>query len=106
MADFFHSQFLHKHYEADFESRVVFNHKILRYELQKHDKIIIPALQEQISGSELADWLIENSSPQDIDTLVLMIQKARKHNSDTKATIEMIVSALTMDTLTYKKEAL
>ncbi|WP_080843981.1 hypothetical protein [Cytobacillus gottheilii] len=99
MEDFFHSRFLYKDREY-FEGRNVFNHNILRHELQKHEKIIIPAHQEQISGSELADWLIHNSSPQYIDKLVLMIQKARKHHSDTKAIIEMAVSALTIDSLT------
>lgn len=105
MEDFFSSRFLYKDREY-YEGKNVFNHNILRNELQKHDTILIPALKEQLTGSELADWLIHNSSPQDIEKLVLMIQKARKHQTDTKTVIEMAVSALTMVSLTLKKEVL
>lgn len=102
MEDFFQAQFLYTN-SADFAGKTVFNHKILRNEFQKHDNITISALKEQLSGSEIADLLIQNSSPQEIDKIVLMIQRARKQNSDTKAIIEMIASTLIMNSLILKK---
>lgn len=103
MEDFFQPQFLYTN-SADFAGKMAFNHNILRNEFQKHDNIIIPALKEHLSGSELADLLIQYSSPQEIDKIVLMIQRARKQNSDTKAIIELIASTLIMNSLIIIKE--
>ncbi|MEH7124277.1 hypothetical protein V7127_13720 [Bacillus sp. JJ1773] len=47
-----------------------------------------------ISGDELADWLLEVSSPREVDEIVLMIQCARKRGSKIMSLLQTIAAAL------------
>ena len=83
---------------SECERRLEINHRILKSELSKYKKIRIPTLKEKISGSELAEWLIEIASPQEIDKFVYMIRQARKRKSNTKAIFEIAAAALIPNT--------
>lgn len=74
------------------------NRNFLKYELCKYKKITIPTLKEKISGLELAEWLIEIESPQNIDKFVYMIRQARKRKSSTKGIFEIAAAALIPNT--------
>ncbi|MGD6944471.1 hypothetical protein ACQCT6_20940 [Cytobacillus gottheilii] len=93
MKDIINIQYQHSD-RADCESRTEFNRSILRYELNKYKKIKIPTMRDQISGPELAEWLIEIASPKELDKFVFMIRHARQRNSNTKAIFEIAAAAL------------
>lgn len=66
------------------ESRIRVHCNFLQTELSKFKKINIPTQKDYIDGEELASWLIEECSPEEIEKLVYTIRLARKRNSNTK----------------------
>ncbi len=74
------------------------SHKIkakqLINELKPFKRIKVPNIDYSISGEELADWLIDISTPAEIEQTLLMIQNAKKRGSDIKAILQTIAIAL------------
>ncbi|WNS75101.1 hypothetical protein RRV45_19830 [Bacillus sp. DTU_2020_1000418_1_SI_GHA_SEK_038] len=67
---------------------------ILKNELGRHKSIKVPNVNHSISGDELADWLLEVSSPREVDEIVLMIQSARRRGSRIMSLLQTIAAAL------------
>ena len=66
----------------------------LKSELGRHKSIKVPNMNYSISGDELADWVLEVSSPQELDEIILMIQCARKRGSKIMSLLQTIAAAL------------
>lgn len=89
-------RFFLKSCSGDFKIRMPQDYKIniLKSELSQHKSIKVPYVNHSISGDELADWLLEVSSPREVDEIVLMIQCARKRGSRIKSLLQTIAAAL------------
>ncbi|MBU8881167.1 hypothetical protein BGM26_19780 [Bacillus sp. FJAT-29790] len=68
--------------------------KILMSELERYKRIKVPTINHSMSGEELADWLIEICSPQELDEIIFMIRLARSRGSKAKSILETIAIAL------------
>lgn len=68
--------------------------KQLMYEFKQFKRIKVPNIDYTISGEELADWLIDISTPTEIEETLLMIQNAKKRGSDVKSILQTIAIAL------------
>ncbi|MBG9586604.1 hypothetical protein [Cytobacillus firmus] len=69
-------------------------HYILNNELSKYKSIKVPNINHSLSGEELASWLIDSASPQELEELVLMVNQAKKRSSDSKAIFQIAAAAL------------
>lgn len=68
--------------------------KQLMNEFKQYKRIKVPNIDYSISGEELADWLIDISTPAEIEETLLMIQNAKKRGSDIKSILQTIAIAL------------
>jgi len=68
--------------------------KQLINELSKFKRIKVPNIDYSITGEELADWLIDISTPKEIEQTLLMIQNAQKRGSNIKSILQTIAAAL------------
>ena len=68
--------------------------KQIMNEFKQFKRIKVPNIDYSISGEELADWLIDISTPEEIDQTLLMIQNAKKRGSDIKSILQTIAIAL------------
>ncbi|WP_370223770.1 hypothetical protein [Cytobacillus sp.] len=69
-------------------------HHILNSELSKYKIIKVPNINHSLSGTELASWLIDSASPQELEELVLMVNQAKRRSSDTKTIFQIAAAAL------------
>ncbi|MBS4190246.1 hypothetical protein KHA94_08525 [Bacillus sp. FJAT-49705] len=67
---------------------------LLKGELCRFKSIKVPTINDTISGEALADWILEVSSPKDIEEIVLMIQCVRRRGSGMKSILQTIAAAL------------
>ena len=68
--------------------------KQLMNEFKHYKRIKVPNIDYSISGEELADWLIDISTPTEIEETLRMIQNAKKRGSDVKSILQTIAIAL------------
>ena len=68
--------------------------KQLMSEFKQFKRIKVPNIDYSISGEELADWLIDISTPTEIEETLRMIQNAKKRGSDVKSILQTIAIAL------------
>ncbi|WP_409973274.1 hypothetical protein [Bacillus sp. Bva_UNVM-123] len=66
----------------------------LTNELKRIKRIKVPNIDYSISGEELADWLIDISTPEEIEETLLMIQNAKKRGSNINSLLQTIAVAL------------
>lgn len=69
-------------------------HQILNMELSKYKVIKVPNINHSLSGAELASWLIDSVSPQELEELVYMLNQAKKRSSNTKTIFQIAAAAL------------
>ena len=69
-------------------------HHILNSELSEYKIIKVPNINHSLSGTELASWLIDSASPQELEELVLMVNQAKRRSSDTKTIFQIAAAAL------------
>lgn len=69
-------------------------HHMLNSELSKYKNIKVPNINHSLSGTELASWLIDRASPQELEELVLMVHHAKRRSSDTKTIFQIAAAAL------------
>lgn len=69
-------------------------HQILNSELSKHKNIKVPNINHSLSGADLATWLIDSVSPQELEELVFMVNQAKKRSSNTKTIFQIAAAAL------------
>lgn len=69
-------------------------HNILNSELSKYKHIKVPNINHSLSGPELASWLIDSASPQELEELILMVNQAKKRSSETKTIFQIAAAAL------------
>ncbi len=68
--------------------------KQLMNELSRFKRIKVPKIDYSISGEELADWLIDVSSLEEIEQTLFMIQNAQKRGSNIKSILQTIAVGL------------
>lgn len=69
-------------------------HNLLNSELSKYKNIKVPNINHSLSGTELASWLIDSASPQELEELILMVNQAKKRSSETKTIFQIAAAAL------------
>lgn len=76
--------------------KTVYEYKtnVLKKELSRYKSIKVPINNGSISGNELADWLLEVSSPKEVIEIVLMIECARKRGSKINSLLQTMAAAL------------
>ncbi|KAB2336779.1 hypothetical protein F7731_10530 [Cytobacillus depressus] len=81
---------------GEFKINKISDYKInfLKHELRTYKSIKVPYIDYSISGDELADWLLEISSPQEVEEIILMIKYARKRGAAGKSILQTIAAAL------------
>ncbi|KAF0819010.1 hypothetical protein KIS4809_2302 [Bacillus sp. ZZV12-4809] len=67
---------------------------MLNIELSKFKHIKVPNINHSVSGTELASWLIDSASPEEIEELIDMVNQAKKRSSNIKAIFQTAAAAL------------
>lgn len=68
--------------------------KLLKRELSQYKSIKVPNINYSISGEELAEWLLDVSSPREVEEIILMIQSVRNRGSKVKSILQTMAAAL------------
>ncbi|MFT8321874.1 MAG: hypothetical protein ABF649_13295 [Bacillus sp. (in: firmicutes)] len=66
----------------------------IKKELSKYKKITIPRLKMSLEGDELAEWIMEEASPEDIVTMVVMIEEVKNRSSSPKTIFQTVAIGL------------
>lgn len=80
--------------EANMDKVYEYKSSVLKKELGRYKSIKVPINNYSISGEELADWLLEISTPREINEMVLMIECVRKRGSKVRSLLQTIAAAL------------
>jgi len=75
-------------------SRYEYHVNILRKELMQCRTIKIPYKNISISHHELADWIIEELTPQELNEIIVMVSNAKKRSSSVKPLFQIIATGL------------
>ncbi|MCM3217655.1 hypothetical protein [Niallia taxi] len=75
-------------------SKYEYHMNILRKELMQCRTIKIPFQNISISHQELADWIIEELSPQELNEIIVMLSNAKKRSSSVKPLFQVIATGL------------
>ncbi|MFT8320598.1 MAG: hypothetical protein ABF649_06805 [Bacillus sp. (in: firmicutes)] len=67
---------------------------IIRNELMKCRTIKIPFQSISINHEELADWIVEELSPNELDEIIHMVRNAKKRSSSVKPLFQVIAAGL------------
>ncbi|WP_445488047.1 hypothetical protein [Niallia sp. 03133] len=67
---------------------------IIRNELMKCRTIKIPFRNISISHQELADWIIEELSPHELNEIIIMLRNAKKRSSSVKPLFQILATGL------------
>lgn len=62
--------------------------------VKAYKTIKVSTIKYSITGEELADWLTEVSTPQEIEEMLFMIHCARKRGSEIKSILQTLATAL------------
>ena len=62
--------------------------------VKAYKTIKVSTIKDSITGEELADWLTEVSTPQEIEEMLFMIHCARKRGSEIKSILQTLATAL------------
>lgn len=62
--------------------------------VKAHKTIRISTLKYSITGEELAEWLAEVSTPQEIEEVLFMIHCARKRGSEIRSILQTLATAV------------
>lgn len=80
--------------EAAMNKVYEYKSNVLKKELGRYKSIKVPINNGSISGEELADWLLEISTPREVNEIVLMIECARKRGSKIRSLLQTMAAAL------------
>lgn len=67
---------------------------IIRNELKQYRTIKLPYQNISIGHQELAEWIIEEISPKELDELIFMLRNAKKRSSSVKPLFQVIAAGL------------
>ncbi|MFC0414221.1 hypothetical protein ACFFHH_01870 [Cytobacillus solani] len=62
--------------------------------LKAYKSIRISTIKYSITGEELADWLTEVSTPQEIEEVLFMIHCARKRGSEIRSILQTLATGV------------
>ncbi|QED49614.1 hypothetical protein [Cytobacillus dafuensis] len=71
-----------------------FKISLLKGELCRFKSIKVPTINDTISGEALADWILEVSSPKEIEEIIIMIKCVQRRGSGMKTILQTIAAAL------------